>query len=201
MPKIDIASLPVHTGTAYPKEFHHVVKGRERQRLGDAVGLTQFGVNLTRLRPGAASALRHWHEAEDELVYVLRAFDAAGNRSLRSNVASAGTSVLPDPAQLGQWTAPFDLGVVGVHAIVLHTGEVLVWRGKTPSVGTIAKLWDPATGSVTEVPYRTSSTTRPAARNREAPLRVGKKASVAAIASRKGAPSRIVWRIHQSLPS
>jgi uncharacterized cupin superfamily protein len=71
MPKIDIASLPVHTGTAYPKEFHHVVNGRERQRLGDAAGLTQFGVNLTRLRPGAASALRHWHEAEDELVYVL----------------------------------------------------------------------------------------------------------------------------------
>ncbi len=71
MPKIDIAALPVHTGTGYPEAFRHVVKGRERRRLGDAGGLTQFGVNLTRLRPGAASALRHWHEAEDEFVYIL----------------------------------------------------------------------------------------------------------------------------------
>jgi uncharacterized cupin superfamily protein len=71
MPKIDIAAIPVRTGTDYPEEFRHVVAGRERQRLGDAGGLTQFGVNLTRLRPGAASALRHWHEVEDELVYVL----------------------------------------------------------------------------------------------------------------------------------
>jgi len=71
MPKIDIAAIPVRTGTDYPEEFRHVVAGRERQRLGDAGGLTQFGVNLTWLRPGAASALRHWHEVEDELVYVL----------------------------------------------------------------------------------------------------------------------------------
>ncbi len=42
-----------------------------RQPLGNAGGLTQFGVNLTRLKPGAASAHRHWHEVEDELVYVL----------------------------------------------------------------------------------------------------------------------------------
>ena len=34
-------------------------------------GSTQFGVNLTRLKPGAASALRHWHEQEDEFIYVL----------------------------------------------------------------------------------------------------------------------------------
>ena len=42
-----------------------------RKRLGNAVGLDQFGVNLTTLKPGAASALRHWHEQEDELVFVL----------------------------------------------------------------------------------------------------------------------------------
>ncbi|MBX6424568.1 MAG: cupin domain-containing protein [Variibacter sp.] len=71
MPKIDIANLPVQTGTNYPEPFRKVVAGRERKRLGDAVGLTQFGVNLTRLKPGAASSLRHWHEAEDELVYIL----------------------------------------------------------------------------------------------------------------------------------
>ena len=47
--------------------------GRSAQKLplGNAVGLTQFGVNLTRLKPGAASALRHWHENEDEFIYVL----------------------------------------------------------------------------------------------------------------------------------
>ena len=48
-----------------------MVIGRERKRLGNAVGLDQFGVNLTTLKPGAASALRHWHEQEDELVFVL----------------------------------------------------------------------------------------------------------------------------------
>jgi uncharacterized cupin superfamily protein len=71
MPKIDIASIPLRTGTTYPAEFRSVVDGRERRPLGDAGGLTQFGVNLTRLRPGAASALRHWHEEEDELVYIV----------------------------------------------------------------------------------------------------------------------------------
>jgi uncharacterized cupin superfamily protein len=71
MPKIDIASLPLDTRTGYPKPFDRLVVGRERKRLGNAVGLDQFGVNLTRLKPGAASAQRHWHEKEDEFVYVL----------------------------------------------------------------------------------------------------------------------------------
>ncbi len=71
MPRIDIGKLPVDTRTGYPKPFDRVVVGRERRRLGNAVGLDQFGVNLTTLKPGAASALRHWHESEDEFVYVL----------------------------------------------------------------------------------------------------------------------------------
>ncbi len=45
--------------------------GRSRQRLGNAVGLDQFGVNLTRLKPGAWSSQRHWHHNEDEFVYIL----------------------------------------------------------------------------------------------------------------------------------
>jgi uncharacterized cupin superfamily protein len=72
MPKIDIASLPVDTRTGYPPPYDRVVVGRERKRLGNAAGLDQFGVNLTTLKPGAASALRHWHEQEDELVYILQ---------------------------------------------------------------------------------------------------------------------------------
>jgi uncharacterized cupin superfamily protein len=71
MPKLDIESLPLDTRTYYPPPFDRVVHGRERRRLGNAAGLDQFGVNLTTLRPGAASALRHWHEREDEFVYVL----------------------------------------------------------------------------------------------------------------------------------
>jgi uncharacterized cupin superfamily protein len=72
MPKIDIANVPVDARTGYPEPLNRVVVGRERKRLGNAVGLDQFGVNLTTLKPGAASALRHWHENEDELVYVLQ---------------------------------------------------------------------------------------------------------------------------------
>ena len=71
MPKIDTTKLKPRESTNYPDAFKHVVKGREKTALGNAVDLTQFGVNLTRLKPGAASALRHWHQNEDEFVYIL----------------------------------------------------------------------------------------------------------------------------------
>jgi uncharacterized cupin superfamily protein len=71
MPKIDIAGLKTDSVTGYPEPFRQAVSGRSRKRLGNAAGLDQFGVNLTTLKPGAASAQRHWHAAEDELVYVL----------------------------------------------------------------------------------------------------------------------------------
>jgi uncharacterized cupin superfamily protein len=71
MPKIDIANLETDSKTGYPEPFRQIVLGRVRKRLGNAAGLTQFGVNLTTLKPGAASAQRHWHAAEDEFVYVL----------------------------------------------------------------------------------------------------------------------------------
>jgi uncharacterized cupin superfamily protein len=72
MPKIDIPTLPVDTRTGYPPPFDRVVVGRERKRLGNAAGLDQFGINLTTLKAGAASALRHWHEQEDEFIYILQ---------------------------------------------------------------------------------------------------------------------------------
>jgi uncharacterized cupin superfamily protein len=71
MPKIDIAKVPVEIRSTYPEPFNRVVEGRSRKRLGNAAGLNQFGVNLTTLKAGAASSLRHWHEKEDELVYIL----------------------------------------------------------------------------------------------------------------------------------
>jgi uncharacterized cupin superfamily protein len=71
MPKIDIAKAVVRTKGVYPQPYTNITEGREKAALGNVAGLTQFGVNLTRLKPGAASALRHWHEQEDEFVYVL----------------------------------------------------------------------------------------------------------------------------------
>ena len=71
MPKIDIAKIPSRQMTVYPKEFHYAIAGRHKQALGDAVGLTQFGVNITRIEAGTSSALRHWHETEDEFIYML----------------------------------------------------------------------------------------------------------------------------------
>jgi uncharacterized cupin superfamily protein len=71
MPKIDIGAIPVDTSTGYPPPLDKAVAGRSRKRLARAAGLTQFGVNVCTLKPGAASSQRHWHENEDELVFVL----------------------------------------------------------------------------------------------------------------------------------
>lgn len=71
MPKIDIDSAPTGHGTGYPEEFAGPCKPRRRWRLGDAVGLDQFGVNLLRLPDGAWSSQRHWHAGEDEFVWVV----------------------------------------------------------------------------------------------------------------------------------
>ena len=67
----DPLNLPGRRKTIYPAEFAAGFDKRIKRALGDAGGLTQFGVNLTTLEPGAMSALRHWHSAEDEFVYVL----------------------------------------------------------------------------------------------------------------------------------
>jgi uncharacterized cupin superfamily protein len=69
--RIDIAALTSVVGTLYPSPFDLPCRARERTKLGDAAGLSQFGVNLLRLPPGAWSSQRHWHTREDEFVYVL----------------------------------------------------------------------------------------------------------------------------------
>ena len=71
MPKIDIANAPVRVGTAYPSPFDAPCLERFRRRLGDAGGLTDFGVNLLTLKPGVWSSQRHWHRKEDEFIYIL----------------------------------------------------------------------------------------------------------------------------------
>jgi uncharacterized cupin superfamily protein len=64
-------AAPKKKPTNYPEPFASRVAGREKRPLGDVFGLSNFGVNLTRLRPGAISALRHAHTRQDEFVYVL----------------------------------------------------------------------------------------------------------------------------------
>ncbi len=71
MPKIDVTSVSEFKGTGYPAPFDQPCLERVRKRLGDAGGLTQFGVNLLTLMPGVWSSQRHWHSSEDEFVYVL----------------------------------------------------------------------------------------------------------------------------------
>lgn len=71
MPKVDIDALPVVARSSYPAAFDDRNAVRAKRALGDAGGLTQFGVNLAELAPGAMSSLRHWHDAEDEFVFVL----------------------------------------------------------------------------------------------------------------------------------
>lgn len=70
MAKLDLSKVPVKTGSIYPSPYAEMMVGRSSLRLGDAGGLTQFGVNMVILQPGALSSLRHWHMAEDEFVMV-----------------------------------------------------------------------------------------------------------------------------------
>jgi uncharacterized cupin superfamily protein len=71
MSRIDLKSAPADSGTRYPPPFDAPCRNRSWIRLGDAAGLTQFGVSLVHLPPGAWSSQRHWHSHEDEFVYML----------------------------------------------------------------------------------------------------------------------------------
>ena len=84
--KIAVSALSPIIGTMYPPPYDEPCLARSRTKLGDAAGLTQFGVNLLRLPPGAWSSQRHWQTASDEFVYVL-----SGEVTLVSN---AGVEVL-----------------------------------------------------------------------------------------------------------
>jgi uncharacterized cupin superfamily protein len=98
--RIDVAALASIVGTLYPPPFDEPCRVRERKRLGDAAGLTQFGVNLLRLPPGAWSSQRHWHTGEDEFVYVLAGevtlVTDAGAETLRAGDAAGFKANDPD---------------------------------------------------------------------------------------------------------
>jgi len=59
------------TGTSYPAPFDQVAEGRIKRAVGDHAGLSDYGVNIVTLPPGAASAQRHWHEQEEEFTYMM----------------------------------------------------------------------------------------------------------------------------------
>jgi uncharacterized cupin superfamily protein len=101
----DPARLAGRRTTVYPAAFAEGLKGRIKRALGDAGGLTQFGVNLTTLEPGAISALRHWHSAEDEFIYVL-----SGEVTL---ITDAGAEMLT-----AGMAATFPAGNADAHQIV-----------------------------------------------------------------------------------
>jgi len=112
--RIDLSQVPVETGSTYPDAFKKTVEGRSRQRIGKAAGLTNFGVNLTTLQPGACSALRHWHSAQDEFVYVVE-----GELILASE---AGEQVL----QAGEM-AGFAAGKADGHQLVNRSDAAAVY--------------------------------------------------------------------------
>lgn len=110
MPVIDRASIPVRTGSVYPAPFAAMMAGRSSMRLAQAGGLTQFGVNLVTLAPGARSSLRHWHRAEDELVMVTEG---------ECTLVQDGGSAVMRPGDV----ACFPAGVEDGHCFVNQTAD------------------------------------------------------------------------------
>lgn len=100
--------------TNYPEPFASRMAGRDKRPLGDLFGLTNFGVNITRLAPGGASALRHAHTKQDELVYILE-----GRPTL---VTNAGRTAL-EPGMC----AGFKAGNGDAHHLVNETDEDVVY--------------------------------------------------------------------------
>lgn len=91
MKAIMAMDVPARSSSFYPEPFRSRVLPRDKRALGDAFGLTKIGVNLTVLHPGVESSMRHWHDREDELIYVLEgelvlATDA-GERTLTAGMA------------------------------------------------------------------------------------------------------------------
>lgn len=124
-PAFDPKDLPEQSTTGYPEPYKSRVAGRHRRRLGDAAGLKNFGVNLTRLDPGAESSMRHWHAKQDEFIYVLE-----GEVTL---VTNAGRQKLTPGMAAG-----FPAGKADGHQLVNETGRPVVYLeigDRTPGDG------------------------------------------------------------------
>jgi uncharacterized cupin superfamily protein len=97
---IDLNTAKTVHGSRYPAPFDQPCAARYRRCLGDAAGLTHFGVNLTRLPAGAWSAQRHWHTAEDEFVFVVEGelvlVTDSGEETLRAGECAGFKAGVPD---------------------------------------------------------------------------------------------------------
>ena len=113
-PAMDPASIAPRTGTSYPKEHREQVERRSKRALGDALGLTHYGVNLVELEPGAWSSQRHWHSAEDEFMVVV-----SGELTL---ITDAGRQVLS-----AGMVAGFPAGTADGHHLVNESGQLAVY--------------------------------------------------------------------------
>jgi uncharacterized cupin superfamily protein len=111
---IDPENIPRLTGTVYPQPFKHLLAGRIKQRLGDAAGIKNFGVNLVTLQPGSRSALRHWHTKQDEFIYVIE-----GEVSLITN---EGEKILTTGMM-----AAFPAGEEDGHHLVNHSNNPVIY--------------------------------------------------------------------------
>ena len=114
MPKLNLADIEIRTACGYPEHLAKHCEGRAKQALGDAGDLTQFGVNFTRLPPGAASAHKHWHETEDEFIYIVEGeavlVEDSGESTLRAGDA-----------------ATFKAGVADGHMLVNRSNKDVVF--------------------------------------------------------------------------
>ena len=99
-PALDPATVPPRVGTNYPPDFAELCAKREKRALGNALGLKNFGVNLTTLLPGVGSSHRHWHTRQDEFVYVLEGelvlVTDAGEQLLTAGMAAGFPAGKPD---------------------------------------------------------------------------------------------------------
>jgi uncharacterized cupin superfamily protein len=121
MSVLDFSKVPVKTGSIYPAPYADMMAGRSSLRLGEAGGLTQFGVNLVTLAPGAMSSLRHWHLNEDEFVMVTMGecvlVQDAGETVMRPGDCAAFPAGRPDGHHfLNRTDSPAQFLVVGTKA-------------------------------------------------------------------------------------
>jgi uncharacterized cupin superfamily protein len=114
LPALDPAALTPRTDSGYPEPYRSRVLPRKKLQIGRALGLQQFGVNLTTLPPGRESSMRHWHTREEEFVYVVE-----GEVVL---VTDAGEQLL----QAGQ-CAGFPAGSGDGHQLVNRSGRPAVY--------------------------------------------------------------------------
>ena len=113
-PALDPMTVEPVVGTNYPPPFAEACAAREKRRVGNALGLRNFGVNLVTLPPGTASSQRHWHSHQDEFVYIVE-----GEATL---VADAGEQVLGPGMAAG-----FPAGRADGHHLVNRTAADVVY--------------------------------------------------------------------------